>query len=58
MSKIRYFPLAGSKILTLLIRRSTGVDQNLKSDRMRSKLSVAIFIVLGNGLMAQKSSVK
>ena len=45
MSKIRDFPLAGSKILTLLIRRSTGVDQNLKSDRMRSKFSVAMDLV-------------
>ena len=53
-----YFSLAGSKIVSVLTMSSAGVDQNLKSDRMRSKLSVAIFIILGNRLMAQKSSVK
>ena len=41
----------------VLTKRSTGVDQNLKFDKVMSQLSVAIFIFLRTHLVAQKSLI-
>ena len=55
--KVLYCPLASNKIVAALTMMSASVGQNLISDRVMSKLSVAIFIFLKTHLMAQNSYI-
>ncbi len=48
------FTCGAQWVLLLLTRRSTGVDQNVKSDKVMSELSVTSFIFLRTHLVAQK----
>ena len=45
------------KVMNMLPKRSTPVDQSLKSESIHSQLSVAIFIASRNLLGAQKSLI-
>ena len=49
-----FLTLLKSKRTYMLTKRSTSVDQNVKSDKVMSQLFVAIFIILRTHLVAQK----